>query len=50
MDKLDELQTECEKMIQLLKERGTGLFTWWDLLFSRMERINKIMNELKLGG
>jgi hypothetical protein len=46
--KLDELQTECEKVAQLLKEHEVGMFTWWDFLHDRMERINKLSSEMKL--
>lgn len=43
---LDELKTEVDKLQKLLEDRQTGLFTWWDFLAERLNKINEISKQM----
>ncbi len=38
-ERLDQLQSEAERLLSLLKDREVGLFTWWEMLNRRVEAI-----------
>ena len=42
---LDELQTETEKLLQLLNDRQLGLITWNMFLIERLTAIKKMAEE-----
>lgn len=44
---LDELQQEAHKLEQLLKERETGMVTWWDFLYERLDKIQSLKQQLQ---
>ena len=39
----DKLQEEAEKLVALLKERETGMFTWHMMLNDRLKAIHDIL-------
>ena len=41
---LDQLQAEAEQLVLLLKDRQPGLFSWGDMLRSRMIRIRQLLS------
>lgn len=43
---LDELKTEVDKLQNLLEDRQTGLFTWWDFLAEQLNKINEISKQM----
>ena len=42
---LDELQSEAEKLVILLKDRQPGLMTWHDWLNNRLERLHQLTSD-----
>lgn len=45
---LDELQSEVEKLLSLLKNRQPGLFTWNDFLAERLKNIKQMIEKAGL--
>jgi hypothetical protein len=43
---LDELQSEAEKLVALLKDRQPGLVTWNTLMNERVESIHNMTGEI----
>lgn len=43
MDKLDELQLACEKVLSLLKDRQGGLVTWNLFLISACQKLTELL-------
>jgi len=41
---LDELQKETEKLLSLLKDRQTGMYTWNEFLSERLSNIKKMID------
>lgn len=39
---LDGMQKEAEKLVALLKDRHTGMTTWWSFLDSNMKNLNTL--------
>lgn len=44
---LDQLQTEAERLVSLLKDRQPGLMTWNEMLRSRLIRIRQMLEPTK---
>lgn len=42
---LDELQSEVERLLSLLRDRQPGLFSWNDYLRSRLSTIRKMIED-----
>jgi hypothetical protein len=42
---LDELQTEAEKLLSLLKDRQPGLATWNMFLYERLQNLYKLTRQ-----
>ena len=42
---LDELQSECEKLLGLLRAREPGLFTWNDYVHLRLTNIVRLAKD-----
>lgn len=43
---LDELQSEAEKLVSLLKDRQPGLMTWNNFLRERLEAIHQLTSKV----
>lgn len=42
---LDKLQSECERLVLLLKDRQQGMFTWNMAVAERLQAIKKFAND-----
>ena len=42
---LDELQTETEKLLSLLKDRQPGLYTWNTFMFERLAILKGLIDK-----
>lgn len=42
---LDKLQEETEKLLALLKDRQSGLYTWHESMAERMVAIKRLIKE-----
>ncbi len=42
----DQLQAESEKLVAILKERETGMFTWHGLVRSQMKVIHDLIHPI----
>lgn len=42
---LDDLQTEAEKLLALLKDRQTGISVWHMFLHERLENLHKLTSQ-----
>lgn len=42
---LDKLQSECERLLSLLKDRQQGMFTWNAFVAERLQAIKKLAND-----
>lgn len=43
---LDEMQREVEGLAALLRERETGLFTWWKFFNERLASLARLRSNL----